>query len=123
MNSWGGMQAEPHDGSGWRQENEEPEEEDRGCPYAIMDVPRDAGVNAIRRACRKHMFKWHPDKNAGREFELNSFTWSSTRGVAGYTEAHACAWHEAGPYSRILNSLQKRLIVVLPWINFSGNKY
>jgi hypothetical protein len=21
------------------------------------------------------------------------FTWSGPRGVAGYTEAHACAWH------------------------------
>jgi hypothetical protein len=26
-----------------------------------------------------------------------TFTWSGPRGVAGYTEVHACAWHSCQP--------------------------
>jgi arginyl-tRNA synthetase len=46
------------------------------------------------------------DVQTAVDLMFHSFAWSGPRGVAGYTEAHACAWHEAGPSSRIVNSLQ-----------------
>ena len=31
--------------------------------YAVLEIPRDADENAIRRAYKKAALKWHPDKN------------------------------------------------------------
>jgi hypothetical protein len=55
--------------------------------------------------------------------KLNSFTWSGPRGMAGYTGAYACAWHESGPSSRIFNSLQIRLIRGSALFLVNGNRY
>lgn len=37
--------------------------------YAILDIPRDADENAIKKAYRKKAMKWHPDKNPGNKEE------------------------------------------------------
>ena len=37
------------------------------CPYDILSIPRDAEISAIKKAHRKLILKYHPDKNVGMD--------------------------------------------------------
>jgi hypothetical protein len=57
-----------------------------------------------------HESKLDPPKTAlYRVARMMTFKWSGPRGVAGYTEALACARHVCQLPSRILKSLQHRV--------------
>ncbi|KAK2591808.1 hypothetical protein QQS21_010509 [Conoideocrella luteorostrata] len=40
--------------------------------YADLELPRDADINDIKRQFRKLALKYHPDRNPGREQEVNA---------------------------------------------------
>ena len=41
--------------------------------YNILEVPRNADEDAIKKAYRKMALKWHPDRNAGSEQASQKF--------------------------------------------------
>lgn len=41
--------------------------------YKILDIPRNADEDAIKKAYRKMALKWHPDRNAGSEQASQKF--------------------------------------------------
>ena len=41
--------------------------------YKILDIPRNADEDAIKKAYRKMALKWHPDRNAGSEEASQKF--------------------------------------------------
>lgn len=43
------------------------------CPYAVLDVPRDADEAALKKAYRKKALQWHPDKNPGDKNATEKF--------------------------------------------------
>jgi len=47
--------------------------------YKILEVPRNADEDAIKKAYRKMALKWHPDRNAGSEQASQKFKEVCTR--------------------------------------------
>ena len=41
--------------------------------YKILDVPRNADEDAIKKAYKKMALKWHPDRNSGSEQASQKF--------------------------------------------------
>jgi hypothetical protein len=72
-----------------------------------VTIPADLADEDVRRMMRKRLAipqtqittimvqTDHPtaEWKASEEVIIITFTWSGPRWVAGYTEAHACAWH------------------------------
>ncbi|MEN5232443.1 J domain-containing protein [Sphingobacterium faecium] len=54
----------------------------KDSPYAILDVLPNATYEIIKKAFRKKIREWHPDKNQDRVFEAEQ---QSRKIIAAYT--------------------------------------
>ena len=41
--------------------------------YALLDIPKDADEDSIKKAYKKAALRWHPDRNSGSEEASQKF--------------------------------------------------
>ncbi|GIM08082.1 hypothetical protein Vretimale_12093, partial [Volvox reticuliferus] len=64
------------------------------CFYEVLEVPRDADEDAIKKAYRKQALLWHPDKNAHRAEEAAERFKEIQNAYEILSDKHERAWYD-----------------------------
>ncbi|GFR53083.1 hypothetical protein Agub_g15791, partial [Astrephomene gubernaculifera] len=64
------------------------------CLYEVLDVPRDAEEDVIKKAYRKQALLWHPDKNAHRAEEAAERFKEIQNAYEILSDKHERAWYD-----------------------------